>query len=204
MLASRRMEPDTLALAEAAARGDESAVGKLLELHLPELRAFVRLRAGALIRARESTSDIVQSVCREVLQNAERFRFPTETAFRQWLFTTALRKLVDRREHWQAAKRDHGREQPLGPEAGALSESRLVAAYRRLSSPSGHAMAREEIERLEAAFDQLPEDYREVITLARILGLSRAEIAQQMGRTEASVRMLLVRALSQLAAILEP
>ncbi len=204
MLASRRMEPDTLALAEAAARGDEAAVGKLLELHLPELRAFVRLRAGALIRARESTSDIVQSVCREVLQNAERFRFPTETAFRQWLFTTALRKLVDRREHWQAAKRDHAREHPLGPEPGALSESRLVAAYRRLSSPSGHAMAREEIERLESAFDELPEDYREVITLSRILGLSRAEIAQQMGRTEASVRMLLVRALAQLAAILEP
>lgn len=198
------MERDTLQLAEAAARGDQAALRELLERHLPELRAFVRLRAGPLVRARESSSDIVQSVCREVLEKGERFRFASESAFRQWLFTTALRKLVDRREHWLAAKRDAGREQPIGPESGALDEERLVAAYRRLSSPSGHAVAREEIERLEAAFDRLSEDHREVITLARILGLSHAQIAERMGRSEGATRMLLARALAELAAILRP
>ena len=52
---------------------------------------------------------------------------------------------------------------------------------------------------LEAAFDDLPEHYREVVTLSRIAQLSRAEIARQMGRTEASVRNLLSRALIALA-----
>ena len=48
---------------------------------------------------------------------------------------------------------------------------------------------------MEAAFDSLPDDYREVITLARIAGLSHAEIARQMARSESAVRMLLSRAL---------
>ena len=198
------MERDTLELARAAAAGDAGAVGQLLERHLPDLRAFVRLRAGAQVRARESSSDIVQSVCREVLQHADRFQFPSESAFRQWLFTTALRKLVDRREHWNAGKRAAAGEIPLGAETGAIDEEALVAAYQRLSSPSGHAMLREEIERLEAAFDQLSEDHREVITAARLMRLSHAEIAERMGRSEGAVRMLLVRALAELAAILQP
>jgi RNA polymerase sigma-70 factor (ECF subfamily) len=198
------MEADPLDLAEAAARGDGSALGRLLEHYLPELRAFVRLRAGPLVRARESNSDLVQSVCREILQHGESFRFASEDAFRRWLFTTTLRKLVDRRDHWLAAKRDAMREVSFGGESDAGAEERLAIAYRSLSSPSRHAMARETIERLEAAFDDLPEDYREVVTLAKVAGLSRAEIAAQMGRSEGSVRMLLVRALAELAARLEP
>lgn len=196
------MEGESRDLAEAAADGDEEALRLLLARHLPELRAFVRLRAGAAVRAREQSSDVVQSVCREVLQHAERFRFPSEGAFRSWLFTTALRKLVDRREHWLAAKRDLARETPVGSHTGAVDDDELVAAYARLSSPSGHAVAREEMARLEAAFDRLPEDYREVITLARILGLSHAEIAEQMGRTEGATRMLLARALTELSGLL--
>ena len=64
-------------------------------------------------------------------------------------------------------------------------------------------MAREELERIESAFDRLPEEYREVITLARIAGLSRAEIAERMGRREGAVRTLLSRALARLAELLD-
>ena len=50
-----------------------------------------------------------------------------------------------------------------------------------------------------SAFDRLPEAHREVIVLAKVMGLSRGEIAAQMGRTEIAVRTLLSRALAQLA-----
>ena len=73
----------TRELTAAAGRGDARAVEALIERYLPELRAFVRLRAGELIRAHESRSDVVQSACREVLQHIERFRFTGEGAFRQ-------------------------------------------------------------------------------------------------------------------------
>lgn len=42
---------------------------------------------------------------------------------------------------------------------------------------------------------KLSDEQREVISLAKIAGLSRAEVARVMGRTEAAVRMLLSRSL---------
>jgi RNA polymerase sigma factor (sigma-70 family) len=75
----------------------------------------------------------------------------------------------------------------------------LLACYRAFYTPSQQAAAREELERVEGAFDRLPEQYRQVIVMAKIMGLSRAEIAVELGRTELAVRTLLSRALAQLA-----
>jgi RNA polymerase sigma-70 factor (ECF subfamily) len=194
-----RPRTDDRLLVEAAARGDAKAVEQLITGHLPGLRAYLRLRAGAMLRARESSSDLVQSVCRDVLQNLGQFRYPGEAAFRAWLYATALRKVADRAEYWQAQKRDAARDVPLEG-----NDEALLAVYRTsFASPSAHAMGREAMERLESAFDRLPDDYREVIVLSRICGLSRAEVAQSMQRTEASVRNLLSRALAELAEHLE-
>jgi RNA polymerase sigma-70 factor (ECF subfamily) len=198
------MTDDVGKLAELAAKGDRAALDKLLERYLPELRAFVRLRAGAVVRARESSSDIVQSVCREVIQHADRFQFPSEPAFKQWLYTTALRKIVNRKEFYLAQKRDAMREVPLSSSGALKDDRKLMQCYRNFSSPSRHMMMREELERIERAFEQLPEEYREVITLAHVVGLSRAEIAEQMGKTEGNVRVLLHRALAKMSAILSP
>ncbi len=184
-------------LTRAAAGGERGAVDALIGRYLPELRAFVRLRAGALIRQRESSSDIVQSVCREVLEHAERFQHPSESAFKRWLFTTALRKLSNRRDFYLAEKRDALRE---AKQADSMHGDReLLDCYRNFSTPSHGAMIREEVERVEAAMEGLSDANREVITLAHIVGLSRAEIAEQMDRSESAVRVLLHRALAQLS-----
>jgi len=191
------MTEDTLALAQRAAASDRAAAEALLERCLPELRAYVRLRAGALIRRHEGHSDIVQSTCREVLEHLDQFRFPSEGAFRQWLFTTALRKLTHRRDYYTAEKRDARREIDIDAEpAGADG---LLACYRAFASPSQAARLRDEIERIERAFEGLSEEHREVITLAKVVGLSRTEIAAQLGRSEGAVKMLLGRALAELA-----
>lgn len=195
------MAEDTLQLAERAAAGDRGAVEVLLERCLPELRAYVRLRAGAVIRNHEAHSDIVQSTCREVLEHFERFQFPSESAFRQWLFTTALRKLTHRRDYYHAEKRDARRDVAL--DDAPAGDAALLACYRGFTTPSKAAMLKEEIERIERAFEGLSEDHREVITLAKVVGLSRAEIGLQMGRSEAAVKMLLSRALAELAERLE-
>lgn len=170
--------------------GDGAALDRLLAEHLPGLRAFVRLRLGPTLRARESASDLVQSVCREVLQHQARFQHPGAGAFRAWLYTTAQRKISNRLQYLSAGKRDVAREQ---------GERELVNAYRSFCTPSAHAMGREALDRIEAAFDDLNGDQREVIVLTRVLGLARGEVAASMGRSEASVRSLLTRALAELA-----
>lgn len=183
---------------ERARRGDAGATEALLRENLPGLRAFIRLRSDRLLRARESVSDLVQSVCREILNDLAGFPVATEQAFRHWLYTSALRKILDRRKYWEAERRDIRRETRLEPAA----EQELLASYGTFCSPSRHAAMREEVERIEAAFERLPEEYREVITLARIVGLSHREIAERMGRNEEAVRKLLSRARARLARLL--
>ncbi len=192
-------------LSQAAAAGDRKALEELLERHHGELHAFVRLRFGQLVSGRESSLDVVQSVCREVLENAERFQHGGDNGFRRWLFTTALRKINDRRAYYLAGKRDVLREVPATVRHDQHdSTADLMQHYRTFSTPSRAASDREEVARVEAAFDVLSEEQREVLTLAHLAGLSRAEIAEQLGKTEGAVRVTLHRALAKLSTQLAP
>ena len=197
-----RMTDDLRGLLEKARAGDPAAVETLMRSNLPGLRAFIRLRSGQLLRAKESVSDLVQSVCREVLQDLPRAEVESAEAFRCWLYTAAHRKILDRRKYWEREMRDAAREQPLD---GAPSDERdrsLLESYGVLATPSRHAEVKEEVARIERAFEELPEEYREVIALARIVGLSHREIAERMGRSEEAVRQLLARARARLARLL--
>lgn len=200
-----RMYPGTVAgaqetLVSEASRGDRIAIAALYERHFPAFRAYVRLQMGALLRAKESASDIVQSVFGEVLQDLDGFTWRGEAAFRQWLFQRGHGKILNRRKHWAAAKREAARE-AHGGNASEI-DPLLAAGYRSLLTPSRAAAGREELDRLERAFDALPEDYRNAIVLARIVGLSSREMADQLGRTEAAARTLLSRALARLSGLL--
>ena len=188
------MDDDSSKLALEASRGDRGAVEELLVRHLPGLRTFVHLKTGGTVRARETESDIVQSICREVLQRAPAYRYGGEAGFRHWLYTTALRKILDKSAFHTAERRDLRRE-----DAPAEADGAGAPGEPRFASPSGVAMGREELERLSGVFETLDPDHREVILLSRVVGLSRAEVAAEMGRTEASVRNLLHRALAKLS-----
>lgn len=184
-------------LVALATQGHERALDQILVQHLPSLRAFVRLRAGPLVRLCESNSDIVQSVCRELLLAADRFEYRGDGPFRAWLYRTALNKILERTRSLTQQKRDVRREvqAPTTADYGALPGGGPTA--------SQLASAAELSERMERAFDLLSDEHREVVTLARIVGLSHAEIATQLGRSEGAVRMLLSRALVALTRALD-
>ena len=59
-------------------------------------------------------------------------------------------------------------------------------------------MNREQGVLLADALSELPEDYREVLILRHLDGLSFSEVAQRMGRTLDAVKQLWVRALERL------
>lgn len=193
---------DTELLVNRAAEGDEAALGLLIERHLPGLRAFVRARLGPELRLAESASDLVQSTCREVLSARERFRHPSPGSFRSWLFTTAARKVTERLKRARAAKRDGGPELRIGGSSGA-AEHALLAVYGRFSSPSHRALVADEVARVERALDQLGEEQREVLLLAHVVELPRAEIAARLGKSDVAVRSILHRALARVAADLD-
>jgi len=178
-------------------QGDQEALDALLQRHLPSLRVFCRLRINSFLRQRESEMDVVQSVCRELLGHLEGFDYQGDERFRNWLYVAVLNKLREKEKYYRARKRNSARERSLD------RESVLANAYDSVFTPSHYAMAHERVQLLEAAFDQLPEHYREVITLAKVARLSQEEMARTMGRSVASARNLLTRALVRLSAILE-
>ena len=87
----------------------------------------------------------------------------------------------------------------LDQSSRALDES-LIATH---SSPSQQAVRREQAVLLADALQGLPEDYREVIILRQLEGLSFPDVARRMGRTEDSVKNVWLRALARLRRMLE-
>lgn len=174
---------------------------KMLEASLPELRAFVRKNLGRL-RRKESPSEIVQLTCRTVLEHPQWFRTRDLTRFRAWLVLTARREILNRVQYWRAAKRGANREATM--DAGNVPPLPIQPTEREASTsaPTSSLERQEAAERLWTELERLPRDYRTVIVLSRIEGFSRAEVAQRMNRSEASVRNLLARALIKLSASL--
>ena len=173
----------------------------LLERNLPTLRTYVHRNLDAGLAARVSTADLVQSVCREVLQSRGKFEFRGDAAFQRWLLQVALHKLMDRRRFWRTGEREGLR---VNGQRGAPSWSRdefgrLAVA---LGSPSAEAILREDVDRLELALAELSEFDREVIRRVRLEGLSHAEFAGRMGCTEPQSRKRLFEALARLSLLL--
>ena len=186
------MEPADADLYAQARAGDSGALDTLLARYLPQLHSFVRVRLQGAVRARESSLDVVQSVCRELLSHREHFDFRGEERFRAWLFTSALNKLREKHRFHRAGRRD------LAREAAFDDDGALQRAFAQLT-PSLDAIGRETAQALRASLDALSDEHREVITLARIVRLPHAVIAEFTGRSEPAVRQLLARALLRLA-----
>lgn len=178
-----------------ASSGDPAAAEQMLEHVLPRLRAFVRARLGNRLLAKESASDLVQSVCREALTGLADKPFADAAAFRHWLFKLAVHKIVDKARFHAAGNRDAAREQ-------SIEDVAATAALASLLTPSRDAAGRERLRRFEQAFAQLPEDYRQAIVLHRIVGLSYADIATELRRSEGAARNLVYRGLARLTSLM--
>ncbi|HEX6813778.1 MAG TPA: sigma-70 family RNA polymerase sigma factor [Planctomycetota bacterium] len=175
-------------LYQRAATGDDSSLDALLARYLPQLHAYVHARLSSDLRARESSMDVVQSVCRDLLAERGRFDFRGEERFRAWLFTAALNKLRDKYRFHHGAGRDVRREE--------RADGAFELELGNLLTPSQDAIASETGRKVREALAALSEDHREVVTLARIVGLPHRVIAEVMERSEEATRQLLGRAMA--------
>jgi RNA polymerase sigma factor (sigma-70 family) len=198
-------------LVEQATAGEPVAIDELIERHYPRLVEFLRRRADQLVLAKESLTDLVQSVCREVLEEADGFEYRGEGQFVSWLHRIALSKIIDKYRYHRAEKRDPGREVGLGGSssatttggAGRAGEATLGHVCATFCTPSEMAIKNEQAGLVAEAFNQLSEEYQEVLFLAHIIGWPHPEIAQQMGRSADATRSLLGRARARLGLVLQ-
>lgn len=192
------MTDESKDLVQRASHGDDVAVDALLQRHLSGLRVYVKRNISPALLAKESSSDVVQSVCREVLQNVAIFEYQGEAAFRNWLYQAALRKIIDRQRYYKAEKRDAGREiSPLASSTMSADEFAILASS--IHTPSRAAEMNEEIARLERGFNQLSPADQRVIRMIYIEGKSHADVGAELACTEVNSRKMLSRALARLS-----
>jgi len=186
-------------LLDRARGGDGPALGQLLERYRNYLFLLARVQIGRRIQGKLDIADVVQETFLEVHRGIPRFRGVTEAQFLAWLrqiLVGILANLV--RRYFGTKCRDVRLERELQDDLDRSSVylgSHLIAAQ---SSPSAQASRREQAVLLADAMEKLPEDYREVIILRQLEGLSFPQVAERMNRTEDSVKNLWARALARL------
>lgn len=191
----------------AARKGEEDSLGRLLQLYCNYLRLLATAQLDRKLRARMSPSDVVQETLFEAHRDFAQFRGTSEGEFLAWLrriLINNLARVVER--HVLAEKRDIRREISMDEIGVSLERStaRLVAVLADGGlSPSSDAERHEHAIVLADELAELSADYREVIVLRHLEGLSFGEVAERMERSTGATRMLWMRAIAQLRLQLE-
>ena len=163
------------ALVARAREGDADAFGMLYDRFQPEILRYLTHQ----LRHREIAEDLAQQVFLKAWQAITRYE-QRGAPFKAWLYRMAKNQLIDHLRSRRPSSDLEGVEVSEPAEA----EERVLAAELR--------------QRLEAALDRLSPDHRQVLVLRFLMEKSGAEIGQIMGRKEATVRGLQMRALRAL------
>ena len=177
-------ESDEWLMAQVAS-GKRDRLSVLLRRYASPLLTFIRRMTGDLHQSEE----LFQDVFLAVWIGRHKYQYPR--SFRAWLFGIAARKC-----RAEFRKRAH---------AGRVCDEQSVAEVLATdSSPAEVAVAAETAALVAAAIARLPRRQRTVVVLRHWNGLSYAEIADVVGRTEATVRSHMFHGLAAIRKYLEP
>lgn len=194
-------------LLASARNGGGEALGRLFRLYENYLKLLAASQLHQRLRARVSPSDVVQETFCEAHRDFHQFRGQSEGEFLGWLrqiLVHNLGRLVER--HLQADKRDVRREVSLDEIRNALDRSNAgleAMLADDAASPSSNVQRNEQTLLLADKLAALSPDYRDVIVMRHLQGLSFNEIGERLGRTSGAVRMVWLRAIEQLRRALD-
>ena len=166
---------DLRRLVTRAKAGDQDAVDGLYRLHVDRIYAYLAANVGNP----HDAEDLTTQTFMRMLVSLPRYR-PGATPFAAWLFRIAHNLAVD---HFRAAARARARPQPP-PARDASAEDEALSVLDR--------------EVLRGELAALSPGQREVLTLKFVCGLTNAEVASVLSKTEGAVKALERRALRTL------
>jgi RNA polymerase sigma factor (sigma-70 family) len=169
-----------------------SDAGARLAAQADWLRLLLAHLAGPALRARFELDDLLQDVFVRVLASPAA-PAADERALRAQLALQARRTVIDAARALRAARRQ-GELDALRLASSAGSGVGQVAAARG-PGPATEARGREAARAALSAFLRLVPEHRRVLGLRQLEGLSAAQCAQRMGRSETAVHSLYRRAL---------
>jgi RNA polymerase sigma-70 factor (ECF subfamily) len=187
-----RAEPP--GLLRRARNGSEEAVNEVFDRYGERLHLLVRLRLGARLRRHLDSRDIVQNTMLKAFQAIDRFEGSSSTALMAWLGHIAENEIRDQADFYERQKRRPDLETPLENKLGSL-RAKVTSAVSRL-------FAKQQMERIERAFESLEPAHKEVILLRNLEELNFGEIGERMQRSTEACRKLYARAMANLALLM--
>lgn len=175
-----------------ASEGDPSALSQLVR----QLRPHVEKQLLRYPLSDEDRQDLVQSTLLQIIRRVGSFR--GDSSFSTWLFrVTANEALMLMR-----SQRRHRARVVEGMELEDLANLPVVADPALQERADEVALVAERDARVRAALDELPAEYRDVVSLHYAQDLGLQEIADRLDTTESAVRSRLHRARTRLRTIL--
>jgi RNA polymerase sigma-70 factor (ECF subfamily) len=195
-------------LLDSAREGRAEPLGRLLQLYRNYLTILATTQLDRRLRRRMNPSDLVQETMLAAHRDFEQFRGHCEREFVAWLRQILINCLHHAIEvHLRAKKRDIRCEVSIEQVGAALDRSAAEFSQRLADpgpSPSASMRRREGAVALADQLAKLKPDYRDVIVLRNLQGLSFDEIAERMDRKPGTVRMLWLRAIERFKQVYQP
>jgi RNA polymerase sigma-70 factor (ECF subfamily) len=184
--------------------GTDPGSSNLLEPYRGYLWALAYAHLDRKLQRKLDASDIVQQTLLRAHAGFAGLRDHSPAVIAAWLRQILASELIDALRHFHRDKRDVDREKSIAADLdqSAAGMEHWIAADQ--TSPSMAASKNEQLLQLANALLQLPVDQREVVILKHLRDRPLQQIADETGRSTASVAGLLRRGLAQLRQILEP
>lgn len=176
-------EFDEFAVVEAAKRGHHGALSELYEHFFPKVYRYV----VSQLRNTEDAEDVTEEIFLKLVQGIGGFSW-RGLPFSSWLFRIARNEIVS---HVRKAK-NRGATSPLNEMIPDSAEDYTLAIEMQ-STLAG----------VRKAAEKLPEAQRQVIALRFGAGLSVAETALALSKTENNVKVLQHKAIAKLQTLVE-
>jgi RNA polymerase sigma-70 factor (ECF subfamily) len=193
-----------MSLIEQFRAGHSDAGNELLKNYEPYLRLLARVQMESRFTAKFDAADLAQQTMIAAVRDFPNFRGNSDAEFAAWLRQILAHVLAHEiRRYHGTQKRDLSREVSLDQTVSESAQRLADMLPATATSPTQAVVRHERQVHLARALDQLPADYREVIVLRHLEGLSHEQIAARLGRNPGAIRMLWVRALARLRAVMQ-
>lgn len=169
----------------------------------PQLLAYIEHNLGPALRKKLEVEDILQEVVLAALNSLQAFAVPGRDPFKL-LCQMAEQRIIDaHRHHVTAQKRSADREVSIDAAVGNGEPVGLIKLLvASMTSPSqAFSRAQKEL-RLHEVLGNLPDEQRELLRLRYVEGLPTKDVAEQLGKSDGAVRVLLTRTLAKLQKML--
>lgn len=161
--------------------GDKDAFAKIYDAYIDKLYKFIYFKVDAF-----EAEDLTELTFMKAWEKRKKYD-PAKSSFSSWLYTIARNTVID---HYRVSKPTEELDVRLPDE-------------KKISNPKFQTEESLNASLLRKAVNSLPKNYRDIVLLRFIDDLSYEEIADIMGKSEGSIRIMQFRAIRQLRDIMK-